>query len=260
MSRLPSIFVSHGAPTVLLGSSPARQFLAGLGSMVPRPKAILVASAHWQSNRLRLTDAAAPGTIHDFYGFPRELSEIVYPAPGSPQLARDALALFDAAGLPATLDDRRGFDHGVWVPLRLGYPVADIPVVCMSLVLEGGPDIHLRAGQALAPLRNQGVLIVGSGGLTHNLHELDWHHPDAPPVDWAETFRAWAYDAITADRRDQLVAYRTTAPDAARNHPTDEHLMPLFVALGAGTAGTPGRRIHASMAFGSLSMDAYAFD
>lgn len=260
MTSLPSIFVSHGAPTILLAASPAREFLARLGATVPRPTAILVASAHWQSNRFRLTDGVAPGTIHDFYGFPAELSEIVYPASGSPQLARDAHALLEAAGLSATLDERRGYDHGVWVPLRLGYPAADIPVVCLSLTLNGGPDIHMRAGRALAPLRERGVLIVGSGGLTHNLHELDWDHPDAPPAAWAEAFRTWAFDAITADRRDLLLAYRTMAPDAQRNHPTDEHLMPLFVALGAATPGTPGRRTHASMAFASLSMDAYAFD
>jgi 4,5-DOPA dioxygenase extradiol len=258
---LPSLFVSHGAPTFPLTDAPARAFLEGLADRLPqRPRAILVVSAHWETAAPSLTAGAVNATIHDFHGFPRELYDIRYPAPGSTWLVDRAAALIEAAGGTAMRDAVRGLDHGAWVPLSLVYPQADIPVVQLSVQTRLGPEHHLRLGRLLAPLRAQGVLIVGSGSLTHDLSSFRQYYDalHAPAPDWVDAFADWTTQAIAAGRTADLLDYRRLAPHAARNHPTEEHLLPLFVALGAGEDGA-SEHLHQSTTHGVLRMDAFAF-
>jgi len=256
---LPSLFLSHGAPTLPLTDTPARAFLSWLGRELPRPKAILVASAHWETERPAVNAVAWNETIHDFYGFPRALYELRYPAPGAPDLARAIAARLQAAGLACDVDDRRGLDHGAWVPLSLIYPAADIPVLQLSVQTHLGPEHHLRLGRALAPLREEGVLIIGSGSFTHDLSEFRGHGPNDPAPEWVNGFADWFDTALTEERFADLVNYRGLAPFAAKNHPSEEHLLPLYVALGAGGEHPHAQRLHASATYGILRMDVYAF-
>ncbi len=261
MRELPSLFVSHGAPTVAVEPSPARDFLAGLGRSLPRPRAILCMSAHFETDQPTLTSGAHPATIHDFYGFPEELYRLRYPAPGSPELAEEAARLLREAGLVATLDPEAGFDHGTWVPLLLMFPEADIPVVQLSVQPHRDAAHHARIGRALAPLRRRGVLILGSGALTHNLAEvmarLRAGDGAGGPVAWAEAFARWVEDRIRSGDLEGLCRYRELAPEAVRAHPTEEHLFPLHMAAAAG--GGRGVKLHESFAYGSLAMTVYAF-
>ena len=259
MSRQPSIFVSHGSPTLPLEHSPAVDFLRGLGTALGRPEAILVASAHWDTDRPAVSGAKQPETIHDFYGFPPELYRLRYPAPGAPQVAQRAAGLLKSQGLPADIDPGRGLDHGAWTSLYHMYPEADIPVAQISIQSDLGPAHHVRLGEALKPLRDEGVLIMASGGATHNLRELSYQRGNPVPQPWVVEFNEWLADAILSGRREDLVDYRSRAPHAVRNHPTDEHLIPLFVALGAGI-GAAAKRLHSSISSGVISMDAYRFD
>ncbi len=261
MSVLPTIYVSHGSPMLALQDSPARRFLQGLGASLPAPTAILMVSAHWQTaNTPAVSLAPQPATIHDFGGFPQALFDIRYPAPGAPELAERAAALLEGAGIAAGRSAGRGLDHGAWVPLSLMYPDADVPVAQLSLVHGATPAQHELIGQALAPLRAQGVLIIGSGSLTHNLYELDGQRLDAPMPHWVSEFEAWIRQRLLDGDRAALRDYRQQAPSAARNHPSEEHLLPLFVALGAAGPAARARRLHASVEHGVLAMDAYAFD
>jgi 4,5-DOPA dioxygenase extradiol len=253
------IFVSHGAPTLPLQDTPARAFLERLGADLPRPKAILVISAHWETERPTLNAVALNETIHDFYGFPAALYAMTYPAPGSKALAERTAQLLAEAGLSPEIDRARGLDHGAWVPLKLMYPGADIPVVQLSVQSHLGTEHHVRLGRALKPLSDEGVLILGSGAFTHNLRELDRRGPVAPETEWSSAFADWMTSALEQNRVDDLIAYRDRAPFAARNHPTEEHLLPLYVALGAAGADAHAERLHASAEFGSLRLDAFGF-
>ena len=256
----PSLFLSHGAPSLPLEDTPASVFLRGLGTALGRPDAVLVVSAHWETAAPTLNAVARNDTIHDFHGFPRALHEMRYPAPGSPELAAEAAALLRAAGLEAGSDRRRGLDHGAWVPLLLMYPGADIPVVQLSVQTAAGPAHHLAVGRALRPLRGRGVLVVGSGSYTHDLSGLRRPGPGAEAEpDWVAGFADWMDRALVERRVADLLDYRRLAPGAARNHPTEEHLLPLYAALGAGSEGGTVERLHRSLAFGVLRMDAYAF-
>lgn len=265
--RLPSLFVSHGSPMMALEPSPARTFLAGLGALLPRPRAILVVSAHhdaaFEGGRATVTASSAPPTIHDFGGFPDELFAMRYPAPGDPALARRVVDLLAHHGLPVAADPARGLDHGAWVPLSLTYPDADIPVVQLSITSTATPEWHYALGQALAPLRGEGVLIVGSGSMTHNLRALFSARPpvDAPPPAWVGDFTEWVADRIAADALDDVLHAVERAPHGRDNHPTMDHILPLFVAMGAGSdrAGLHAERLHASTTYGLLAMDVYAF-
>jgi 4,5-DOPA dioxygenase extradiol len=256
--KFPAVFVSHGAPTLPLSEAAARDFLAGYGKALGRPSAILAVSAHWETAAPRLGTAARPETIHDFHGFPRALYEMRYAAPGAPALAERAAALLDTAGIAAA-GENRGLDHGAWVPLMLMYPEADIPVTQLSLHSELGAAHQLKVGAALAPLRDEGVLILASGSATHNLGELRMATIDAPAVPWVTQFTDWLEEAVAAGRTDDLVDYRRRAPNAVRNHPSEEHFLPFFTALGAAGAAK-GRRVHASTTYGALAMDAYQWD
>ena len=253
----PSLFVSHGSPMMALTDSPARDFLRGLGPELGKPSAILVASAHWETRIPALNRVERNNTIHDFYGFPPELFAMRYEPPGAPALADKAAALLQAAGMPVGIDPERGLDHGAWVPLTLMYPAADIPVLQIGIQSDQGPDHHLRVGQALAELREDGVLILGSGSFTHNLRLLRRDAVDGPQPPDVVAFADWFDTAISEGRTQDLLEYRTRAPYAERQHPTDEHLLPLYVAMGAGGAA---RRLHASAMYSALRMDAYAFE
>jgi len=257
MTENPAVFVSHGPPTIVAGDMPAAAFLRTLGDLVPRPRAIVVASAHWETANPAVSTAVRPHTIHDFFGFEESLYRMNYPAPGAPEVAEWAAELLEAAGMTVVRDPDRGFDHGVWTPLMLAYAQADVPVVSLALQPALGPAHHFALGRALGPLCAEGVLVMGSGGATHDLPE--WRRfrgPSTPPT-FVTEFNDWLHVQVTAGDVDALIDYRRLAPAAVRNHPTEEHLLPLFVAMAAG--GGAGRRLHASISDGVLAMDAYAF-
>lgn len=256
--RLPTVFVSHGAPTLALQPNAAHAFFTHLGESLPRPRAIVVFSAHWETASPCVTAAQRPETIHDFYGFPRPLYDLRYPAPGDPGLAATIVERLQAAGLSAAADGARGLDHGAWIPLLLAYPDAPIPVLQVSLQPHLGTQHHLRLGQALAPLRDQGVLLLASGGTTHNLREFVGQPDEAPAADYARTFAEWVNACLMAGDLEALLDYRRKGPQAARNHPSEEHFLPLFCALGA-AGGEPVQRLHHSFSHGILAMDAYGF-
>ncbi|NMX93959.1 MULTISPECIES: class III extradiol ring-cleavage dioxygenase [unclassified Pseudomonas] len=254
---LPSLFISHGSPMLALQPGASGPALERLADALPRPKAIVVVSAHWESHELLVSGSPAPETWHDFGGFPPELFAVQYPAPGDPALARQIVELLTANGLQARLDNQRPFDHGTWVPLSLMYPAADIPVVQVSLPSHMGPALQTRIGQALASLRAEGVLLIGSGSITHNLGELDWHAGPESIEPWAREFRDWVVDKLSAQDEAALHEYRKQAPHAVRSHPSDEHLLPLYFARGAGGQFSVA---HQGFTLGALGMDIYRFD
>ena len=253
---LPTVFLSHGSPMHALEPGPVRGVWENLGRTLPRPRAILIASAHWETDSPALTAAATPETIHDFYGFPKPLYEIQYPVKGSPELAFRSIGLLKQAGLTAKEDPIRGLDHGAWSPLLHMYPKADIPVVQLSLQTELGTRHHLALGRALAPLAAEGVLILGSGHMTHNLRE----RRDGAPAVYVREFQDWVKQKIDARDFDALADYRKLTTQGVRAHPTDEHFLPLFVALGAAGPNYSANRIYAGIETGSLAMDAYLFN
>jgi len=240
--------------------SPAGRFLDALGDALPRPRAIVVASAHFTTAQPASGAHPNPHTVHDFGGFPEPLYAIQYPAPGLAPLAEDIVARLVDAGLPASVRPGHGLDHGVWVPLRRMYPNADIPVVPLSVMPQYDAATHLAVGRALAELRDEGVLVIGSGGFVHNLGDLDWNHPHAPLAPWAAEFSQWMHAALDAGDWPALLDWERRAPHARHAHPTVEHLMPLFVALGAAGEAPQARAIHRSHEFGSLALDAFTFE
>jgi len=257
MAPLPTLFVSHGAPTTIIDpDSPARTFLTGLGDKIDRPNAIVSITAHWVTGAPKVGAAAHPETIHDFYGFPQELYEMEYPASGNPSLAHEIDRLLREAGFDSRIDEKRGLDHGTWSPLKLMYPEADIPVVQLS-VRRSDPAHHLALGQALVPLRNQGVLVMGSGSTTHNLGDFTYGSATAAP--WAQAFEDWLRENLEAGDWEALVAYRREAPNGERAHPSEEHLMPLFAALGAAGENAKTETLHSGIEHGSIGMSAFAF-
>jgi len=258
-TMLPTLFVTHGAPDLALHDVPARQFLEGLGNSLPRPKAIVLVTAHWETRVPMTGGAAHPATIHDFGGFDRRLFQIRYPAQGDPALAERVSGLLRTAGLTAAVDKTRGLDHGVWVPLLLMYPDATIPVVPLSIQPDLGPEHHFQVGQALRSLRGDDILVLASGSFTHDLRRFRGQPIDAAtPADVA-TFAEWFGDALAEGRLADLLDYRSRAPHAKDNHPTDEHLLPLFVALGTAGPDCHASRLHTSSTYGFLRMDAFAF-
>ncbi len=258
---LPTLFLSHGAPYLAIADSPARDFLRTLPGLFEKPKAILVISAHWETAQPTVNAVETNATIHDFGGFAPELYAIQYPAPGSPPLSQRVAALLGEAGFTVQADPQRGLDHGAWVPLSIAYPAADIPVVQLSVQTHLGPAHHFAIGRALAPLRQEGILITGSGSFTHNLREF-FRTPagDRGEPEWVSAFADWFDSALGASRTEDLLRYRELAPYAARNHPTEEHLLPLYVALGAAGEGSHASRLHSSSDSGVLRLDAYAFE
>lgn len=253
MTRLPSLFVSHGSPMLALDDGAAHRFLAGLGRDIGIPKAILVVSAHWETEAPRVSAVERPRTIHDFGGFPRALFEMQYPAPGAPDLAARVTELVPGAGT----DPARGLDHGAWVPLKLAFPQADVPVTQLSVQSHLGPGHAYRIGQALRPLRDEGVLILGSGSLTHNLHEFRSPVQEQPPKPWVVAFADWIAQKLEAGDTQAVLDYRAQAPFGPQNHPTEEHLLPLMTIMGTAHPGEPMVARHRSYTYGILAMDAW---
>lgn len=259
MTRMPSLFVSHGSPETALRDTPASRFLKGLGANLPRPKAILVASAHWETMSPVVATGTSPATIYDFGGFDPRLRQISYAAPGGVDVSLQAGRLLQKAGFEVAADAKHGWDHGVWVPLHLIFPDHDIPVAQVSIQPYQDPRYHARIGDALRPLRDEGVLIIGSGALTHNLAAFRGQPVDAPAPQWVSEFADWMDVTLTGGDRQQALDYRSKAPHAALNHPEDEHLLPLYVALGATAADESITRAHASYEHAVLAMDVYKF-
>jgi 4,5-DOPA dioxygenase extradiol len=256
MATAPSLFVSHGSPMFALEPGRLGPNLHAIGQSLHGVAAVLVVSPHWQTRGVRVGSSAAPETIHDFGGFPAPLYQMQYPAPGAPAWAQDAARLLAQAGFEVTLDERRGFDHGAWVPLRYLFPQAEVPVFQVSLPHDIDAAGALRLGQALAPLRARGVLVIGSGSLTHNLYEFRQHIRDP---EYAQAFADWVRDAVTARDVEALVDYRRRAPHGERAHPTEEHYLPLLVAVGASSAAEAAQWVEGGMTYGVLSMDSFAF-
>ncbi|WP_235375415.1 DODA-type extradiol aromatic ring-opening family dioxygenase [Shewanella sp. cp20] len=263
---MPSLFVSHGSPMLALEASENAAFLAELGQRLPRPKAIVVFSAHTDiSGLVRVASAEAPRTVHDFYGFPDALFRVRYPAPGAPQLAAKIVDLLQTAGFDAELDEQLGWDHGLWTPLTRLYPAADIPLVLVSIDSRQGASYHYRLGQAVKSLRAEGVLILGSGGISHNLGELFRRPGDPQKVEKMQGFVNWIADKLTQGDLPALLDVERQAPHTRFNHPSTEHLMPFYVALGAGHTGAadeaskPPLRLHQSVELQILALDTYAW-
>ena len=256
MARLPSLFISHGAPDLPIRTGATQDFLRQMAKNLPTPRAILVVSAHWHTDQPTVSKVIQPQTIYDFGGFPPELYQLSYPAPGAPALADQVVAALIQASFSAQTHPTRGLDHGAWTPLILVYPDAAIPVTQLSLQADQTPEHHFRIGQALVSLRDEGVLIVGSGAATHNLDAFSADYEASTP-NWATAFDDWLAKTIHENDVQRLFAYQQLAPYATRNHPTKEHLLPLFVALGA---GGPGRQLHQGFTYGAFSMASYAFE
>ena len=257
---LPTLFISHGSPLHALEAGAAGASWARLAERLPRPRALLMVSAHWETAQPALTAAEAPATIHDFYNFPEALYRIRYPAPGAPALAARARTLLEDAGFEAALDAERGLDHGAWSPLLHMYPAADVPVVQLSVQTARGAAHHLALGRALRPLADEGVLVVGSGHMTHNLGDRAPGGEAAAPLAYVQAFRDWIDARLEARERDALADYRRQAPHAGRAHPSEEHFLPLFVALGAAADAYRVERIHQGVESAALAMDSYRFD
>lgn len=255
-ATIPTIFVSHGAPSLLYDELPAREFLQQLGGTFARPSAILCVSAHWTSATPQVTGIIAPELIYDFGGFSEDLYQETYPVAGDPALANRIGKLLRTAGFAPGVEMGRGLDHGAWVPLKLIYPAADIPVLQLSVQPQQNAAYHLAMGEALRPLREEGVLILASGSATHNLRDFFGRGLTSSVPEYVRAFDEWLADAVVRNDRKALVDYLQQAPYARENHPTAEHLLPLFVALGAGDAGEV---LHRSTTYGVISMAAYGW-
>lgn len=259
MNPLPTLFLSHGSPMMALAECTTTRFFKTLGTELPRPRAILAVSAHWDTATPAASISAQPETIHDFYGFPAPLYELRYPPPGAPDVAQRAAQLIDAAGLGPTALGERGLDHGAWTPLRFMFPAHDIPVTQLAVQSNLAARHHYDIGRALAPLAEEGVMILGSGGVSHNLREWRSVPPGAPPA-WMTGFVTWVRQALESGNHAPLIDYVKQAPHAARNHPTTEHFLPLFVALGAAGANARITRELRGEADRALALDGYVFE
>ena len=257
MTKAPVLFISHGAPTFAVEPGELGPRLLSLGGQLPALKAVLVVSPHWQSQGVKVMTASQPETVHDFGGFPSDLYALRYPAPGQPEVAREAARLLVEAGFSTSLDERRGLDHGAWVPLTHLLPQAQVPVFQVSMPAALSTAQAVKLGRALAPLRAQGVMILGSGSMTHNLNEV--RQPGTQPAPYAEEFVAWVRAAVRANAVDRLIHYRDKAPHAERAHPSEEHFLPLLVALGAQAENDAVQVIDGGVTHSVLSMESYAW-
>jgi 4,5-DOPA dioxygenase extradiol len=255
---IPPIFLSHGAPSLPLEDIPARAFIKELGIKYKNIKAVLCISAHWETSIPEVTTNPWPNTIHDFYGFPEELYQIKYWAPGSPELAKETYNLIEDNGMEALKNHDRGLDHGTWIPMMLMFPEADVPVIQLSLQHHMDPEKHMHVGQAVSELKNEGILILGSGGAVHPLGYASFRS-GAQPDPWAIDFEAWLTKAVTSGDEESLLNYRRISPYPERVHPYPDHLMPLLTVFGAAD-NKKGKVAHKSWYAGDLGMGAYIFD
>ena len=250
--RMPALFLAHGSPMNIIERNAFTEALAQMPRDLPHPEGIVVISAHWQSRGTRVTCTEHPRTIHDFVGFPEELYRIGYPAPGSPRLARrvqEVLGLDESSG-----DQQRGLDHGAWSVLYHMYPMAFTPVVQLSLGVSLTPAERMHMGGRLLPLRDEGILIIGSGNVVHNLRMVDFDNEDARPYKWAEAFDGWVDRCLTSGRLDDLARYEDLAPSAELAVPTDEHYTPLLYVAGLRQPDEPVVTVFAGFQNASLSM------
>lgn len=255
--KAPVLFVSHGAPTFAIEPGALGPELERLGKRIAGIQAVLVISPHWQTRNVKVMATPEPETMHDFGGFAPELYRLRYAAAGQPEIAARAALLLQRAGFEVTLDDTRGLDHGVWVPLRHMFPDASKSVVQVSMPRDLDAKGAFDLGRALAPLRDSGVLILGSGSLTHNLYEIAAR--TATSARYAEEFARWVREAVIGKDTESLLSYRSGAPHAERAHPTEEHFLPLLVALGAASDADDVIAIDGGMTYGVLSMDSFAW-
>jgi 4,5-DOPA dioxygenase extradiol len=260
MTRLPTLFLSHGSPMHALDAGAAGKAWRAAADSLPKPRAILMVSAHWETSLPMLTGGAQLKTIHDFGGFPEPLYKLRYDAPGSPDVAEEAAGLLRGAGITSSINGCRGIDHGAWVPLREMYPAVNVPVVQLSVQPGLGTPHHLQMGDALQPLTERGVLVIGSGHVTHNLQDWMMSRGALQPMPYAPAFSDWLERVLAGDNREALLHYREQAPEATRAHPSEEHFLPLYVALGAAGTAARSNRIYAGMEGAALVMDAYRFD
>jgi 4,5-DOPA dioxygenase extradiol len=259
MNRFPTLFLSHGSPMHALDPGGAGKAWHAIAESLPKPRAILMVSAHWETSLPMLTGGTRLKTIHDFGGFPEPLYKLRYDAPGSPELADEAATLLREAGITSSINSCRGIDHGAWVPLRWMYPAVDVPVVQLSVQPGLGTPHHLQMGRALQPLTGRDVLVIGSGHVTHNLRDWMMSRDALQPLPYVSAFSQWLEGHLASDDEAALLAYREQAPAAARAHPTEEHFLPLYVALGAAGSAVKSNRVYAGMEGAALSMDAYEF-
>ena len=257
MTTLPTVFVSHGAPTYAKEPGVAGAQLRSLALALGKPKAIVIFSPHWMTAGVKITVSRRPETIHDFGGFPPELYEIQYPAPGAPDVAARVAQLLNARGTRVRLDEERGLDHGAWVPLMHMYPDADVPVVQVSIPFDADELQAYELGRALAPLADEGILIIGSGSLTHNLYEF--RMGDVEGADYVHEFSAWMRAAVQAGDTEKLLQALTDAPHAGRAHPTTDHYLPVLIAAGAAIAPVPATVLDGGIRHGVLAMESYVF-
>jgi 4,5-DOPA dioxygenase extradiol len=255
--KAPVLFVSHGAPTFAIDPGALGPELERLGQRMAGIQAVLVISPHWQTRDVKVMATAEPETMHDFSGFAPELYRLRYAVAGQPAIAERAALLLQRAGFAATLDRTRGLDHGAWVPLRHMFPDANTPLFQVSMPRDLDAQGAFSLGRALAPLRESGVLIIGSGSLTHNLYEVAARA--ATSARYAEEFARWVREAVIRKDSDSLLSYRNEAPHAERAHPTQEHFLPLLVALGAASDADDVIAIDGGMTHGVLSMDSFAW-
>ncbi|HQU77953.1 MAG TPA: class III extradiol ring-cleavage dioxygenase [Azonexus sp.] len=255
-----ALFVPHGAPTFALRPGAAGAALVRQAQSLPAPRAIIIVSAHWDTAVPTVGFADRLETIHDFWGFPDELYAIRYPATGCREAAEEVVAAIRTAGLPVEKDAERGLDHGAWVPLRLMFPEADVPVIPLSIQSRGGPQQAYALGQALAPLAAKGFLAIASGNVTHNLRDYQTvARSGGQTPAYVREFSDWMANRLAARDIPALLDYRRQAPGAVQAHPSDEHLLPLYVALGAGGDNSQAQRFHAGIDDYVIAMDAYSF-
>lgn len=257
MNALPTVFVSHGAPTFAIELGLAGAQLRALGLALGKPRAVVVVSPHWMTQGVEITATDKPQTVHDFGGFPRALYSLQYPALGLPELAVRIQQQLQSQGIPASLDGRRGLDHGAWVPLMHLFPESDVPVVQVSLPFDVDEAKAFALGKALAPLAQDGVLIVGSGSLTHNLYEF--RSGEVQAASYAQEFSAWVRQAVLDGDMARLLRTLQIAPHADRAHPTTEHFLPLLVAAGAASASGGVTVLDGGIRHGVLAMESYVF-
>jgi len=259
--KAPAVFISHGSPLAVITEDDYAEALRGFGRRMERPTAIVVVSAHGLSpdGSVAVTAGERPPLIYDFGGFPSELYEYRYPCPGSPALAHEVGERFSSLGLKVSLSKNAGIDHGVWVPLARLFPEADVPVVQVSMPFPSTPRRIFAMGEALRPLRQSGVMLIGSGGAVHNLRELDWHGGRKDAAGWARAFNDWLKADIAAGRFDDILAFESQAPEPRRAHPTTEHFFPTFFTLGAAAESDRASVIADGFQYGTLSMFSYTF-
>ena len=260
MSLQPAVFLSHGAPTAAIEQNTYSEALAHFGQQHASPEAIIVVSAHWQERwPVRVTSWAHAPLIYDFGGFPDELYRIQYPAPGQPKLAAEVVSLLKGSDIDSAVETKRGLDHGAWVPLSLTWPAANIPVLQVSLPMPASPEQILAIGLGLRPLRERGVLLMGSGGIVHNLRRVRLGG-DPPPDDWAVQFDEWVQARLNERDFDSLLNYQRLGPHAELAQPTPEHFDPIFFVLGATANDDKLVVIYEGIRYGSLSLRSFCYE